>query len=103
MTSLAQACHAGMRATDSLVRAASPPSCWPRIQSADGAVLADGGRAAGGERGERRMGARADAALGQPQQLGQLRVVATLAQQQLEDGALVGCEAGERAHRQARG
>ena len=69
----------------------------------DRAVLAHRRRAIGGQRGERGVGARADTALGQPEQLGQLRVVATLAQQQLEDGALVGRKGGERAHRQARG
>ena len=68
-----------------------------------GAVLADGGGTVGGERGERGMGAGAHAALRQAEQLGQLRIVAALAQEQLEDGALVGSEGGEGAHGQARG
>ena len=64
----------------------------------DRSVLADGGGPVGRERGERGVGARAHARLGQPEQLGQLGVVAALAQQQLEDGALVGRKGWQRAH-----
>ena len=69
----------------------------------DGAVLAEGGRPVGRERGERGVRTGADAALRQAEQLGELRVVAALPEEQFEDGALVGSEGGEGAHWQREG
>ena len=103
VTSLAQACQAGMRAIAPRVPRGLGVVLLAEDPVGDRSVLADRGGAVRRQRGERRVGARAHARLGQPEQLGELGVVAALAQQQLEDGALVGRKGGQAGSWLARG
>ena len=85
----------GSASSSARVRAACASDCWPSSQSAISPDRAGVGQV-GGERGEAAAGAGADRLLGHPEQVGQLAVGASLAQDELHGGALVGRQPVER-------
>ena len=84
------------------VRSASASGCWPEQPVGDPAGV-DAGAGLAGEGAQPGVGARAHVALRDPEQLGELAVGATLAEDQLQHGALVGGERVERGHAAKRG
>ena len=94
-TVAAHVCAAGSPSSSARVRAAWASACWPSSQSAISPARAGGSRS-GASAVDAVARAGADRLLGHPEQVGELAVGASLAEDELDGGALVGRQPVER-------
>ena len=100
-TVAAHVCAAGSASSSARVRAAWASDCWPSSQSAISPARVGGGRS-GARPASAVARAGADRLLGHPEQVGELAVGASLAEDELHGGALVWRQPVERGGAAAR-